>query len=106
MRKSTLLRLIISLALILVLAACAAPVEEQEDCRSEGQVKIGQSIADTFDVEVDQIMDWYCAGNEFEDILLALQTSQGTEINPEDLLNARAGGSTWDEIWQEVGLVP
>ena len=90
MKRSALLRLLWVLILVLLLAACARPNEGQAACRSDGQVKIGQSIAETFDVDVEQVMDWFCSGQEFEDILLALQTIQGTEIKPDDLLKAKA----------------
>ena len=102
MKRFAFARITLVLILFLLLTACGA--REEVTCRSEGQVKIGQSIADTFDVDTDRVMAWFCAGNEFEDILLALQTSQGLDLDPDALLKQKASGATWDEIWQEIGL--
>jgi hypothetical protein len=73
------------------------------DCYEESSV-IGQSISDTFDVPYEKVMSWFCAGHTYDDILLALQTAQTTDVTPDDLLQRKADGQSWDEIWQAIGL--
>jgi len=65
---------------------------------------IGDAIADKFNLPYEQVMTWFCSGYEFEDILLALQTHQQMETSIERLLEMRAEGNTWDEIWQQIDL--
>lgn len=48
-------------------------------------------------------MEWTCQGESFDDILLALQTSQISERSPEALL-LRKGEIGWEALWQELDL--
>lgn len=74
-------------------------------CYGPERHKIGWSIADTFEVPYEQVMTWFCQGSEFEDILLALQTGRSVAISIQELLEKRASGQQWDDIWDELGLV-
>ena len=75
------------------------------DCLGGVINPIGQSIAEDFDtVDYQQVIDWFCNGAEFEDILVALETETLTEISASDMLQMLAEGLTWDEIWQSIGL--
>lgn len=65
---------------------------------------MGESIAEKFDARYEDVMGWYCDGFAFEDILLALQTSQLTDELPGDLLEKLVNQS-WEEIWKELGLI-
>ena len=66
---------------------------------------IGRSIADDYDsATYEQVMTWFCNGAEFEDILVALETEEQTEVSAEEMLKMLADGFTWDEIWQIIGL--
>lgn len=66
---------------------------------------IGQEIASQYEeVTYEQVMDWFCNGANFEDILVALQTAKQTGEPAQSLLEMLAAGQTWDEIWQSVGL--
>ncbi|HZW03546.1 MAG TPA: hypothetical protein VFF68_06455 [Anaerolineaceae bacterium] len=105
MKRVVFVQVMLILIAALVLTACSAASEPAE-CRTEGQMKISQSIADTFAVDVELVTSWFCAGHEYEDILLALQTSQGTDLDPQELLERKASGSSWEAIWQEIGLAP
>lgn len=64
---------------------------------------VAEGIADEFEVEYQSVLDWFCKGSTFDDILLALQTSELTDESPESLL-AMTEQMTWDEIWNELGL--
>jgi hypothetical protein len=76
------------------------------DCYGTERHPIGESIADQFEIPYTQVMEWFCGGVEFEDILLALQTQKTTGIEVEVFLNLRKDGLGWDEIWQEMGISP
>ena len=66
---------------------------------------IGRSIADDYDsATYEQVMTWFCNGAEFEDILVALETEEQTDVSAEEMLKMLADGFTWDEIWQIIGL--
>ena len=64
---------------------------------------MGESIADKFNAAYEDVMGWYCDGYAFEDILLALQTSQLVEDSPQSLLS-RLDTRSWEEIWEELDL--
>lgn len=81
------------------------PQDPAGDCFATERHKVGESIAATFEVPYEQVITWFCQGSEFADILLALQTSEETGLPVEELLEKRAGGQSWDEIWKEIGLV-
>ena len=86
------------------------PVEETPtsgpDCYGPETHPIGQSIAEQFEEETnyDQVMVWFCNGALFDDILTALQTEKLSGTPAKDLLQMQAGGLTWDQIWNEIGL--
>jgi len=75
------------------------------DCYGSETHKIGEGIAEKFEVPYEMIMNWFCDGNQFEDILLALQTSQLITISPDELLTKRVNGQKWDNIWEDLGLI-
>ena len=75
------------------------------DCATGDANKIGESIASSYSfTTTEEVMTWFCQGAEFEDILTALETEEITGTAAEDMLQMRAEGLTWDEIWQVVGL--
>jgi hypothetical protein len=66
---------------------------------------IGSNIAENYDVAYSQVMEWYCQEYEFDDIILALETSElMPDYSPDDLLAMKSDGLRWDEIWIEIGL--
>ena len=95
------LGLILVLGAGLLLSSCSA----EDDCGAIDPHPIGQNIAENYAVDYDQVMDWYCQDHEFDDIILALET---TDLVPEysggALLAMRNDGLSWDEIWLEIGL--
>ncbi|MFO7625325.1 MAG: hypothetical protein R6V73_13335 [Anaerolineales bacterium] len=75
------------------------------ECLSPEAQTMGSSIAANFETTYEQVMGWYCAGHEFEDILLALETADSVDVPPADLLSKLEQGQSWDEIWKEIGLL-
>ncbi|MEX2029750.1 MAG: hypothetical protein WD906_02095 [Anaerolineales bacterium] len=65
---------------------------------------IAASIAEDFDTEYDQVIEWFCGGHTFEDILLALQTERLGSVGAADLLAERSEGKSWDVVWAELGI--
>jgi hypothetical protein len=83
-----------------------APEEEAIsvfECTETNPHPMGQSIAETFDVSYEQVMTWFCDDYTFDDILIALETGQATDIPAAVLLEMRME-KTWSEIWVEIGL--
>jgi hypothetical protein len=75
------------------------------ECASADAVMLGQSIADDFAfTSVEEVLTWFCAGAEFEDILVALQTEELSGVPAEEMLAMLADGLSWDDIWQTIGL--
>lgn len=83
----------------------ASELEQGPDCLGPELNEIGQGIADHFDAtNYDEVMTWFCNGAEFEDILLALQSEEQSDVQVEEMLLMLADGFTWDEIWQLLGM--
>ena len=92
----------------------SAPSSEQDSSQSTVEIDInctetnphpvGQSIAETFDLTYEEVMTWFCSGYTFEDILIGLQTSREADLPTEELLEMSESKS-WEEIWEEVGLL-
>lgn len=123
----------LSLALLLAVTACSlsqvgseAPAENpqpesqsapdaQTDSTSSGETTadanctdlnphpIGASIAADYEVSYEQVMTWFCSGYSFENILIALETSEAVDVPAEDLLQMLLE-KEWEDIWVEVGL--
>jgi hypothetical protein len=83
--------------------------EDQErqlvDCPPTEPHPVAESIAEKYQQDYQEIVDWYCAGYSFEDILVALQTSRLTDLEPLDLLE-KTQGQEWLEIWEDLNLNP
>lgn len=80
-----------------------APTEA--NCGSPEVNDLAESMAQDYDfTSRAEIMDWFCSGAEFEDILLALETEAQAGLPAEDALSMLVGGMSWEEIWQDYGL--
>ena len=80
-------------------------VMEEVYCGTEADFPIGQEIAEAYpDTSYEQVMDWYCDGFTFEDILTALETAEQMDMPTDDLLAMLKNGQSWEEIWSEIGL--
>lgn len=99
--------------LLIGLAACSvagdatgqeAPVAWAEgNCTEADPHPIGENIALTYDIPYDQVMVWYCSGYSFENILIALETSEAVDIPAEALLQMLLE-KDWETIWDAVGF--
>jgi len=75
-------------------------------CPADDASKIGRSIADSYPFSTaDEVTTWFCQGAEFEDIMVALETEELNGTPAEDMLQMRAEGMSWDEIWLAVGFL-
>jgi len=119
-------RILIVIILLFTLSACAnslsktvqhnrsreetnasAPLSNNEVERDIGDVScpdpdphpIAEEIAEKFSVSYEKVIHWYCEGNLFEDIMLALLTSKLREVEPDVVLKEILTKS-WDEIWE------
>ena len=72
-------------------------------CTETDPHPVGQEIAENYDVTYEEVMTWFCGGHAFDDILIALETSEATAVTVEDLLTMSEKMS-WEEIWVEVGF--
>ena len=63
------------------------------------------AIAETYGTSVSDVMDFFCNGYGFGEIMLALQTHQlnGEEIT--SMLDLRKSGHGWGQIWQEMDII-
>jgi hypothetical protein len=75
----------------------------QTNCSSLNPHPMAEGMAEQFDVTYDEVMTWYCDGSAFSDILLALETEQLVDQSPEELLSMLED-SSWEEIWQDLGV--
>lgn len=73
-------------------------------CADSNPHPIGESIAATYEVSYQQVMTWFCGGYSFENILIALETSEAVDV-PADTLLQMLLEKEWEEIWREVGFV-
>ncbi|MEK6221212.1 MAG: hypothetical protein N2D54_03095 [Chloroflexota bacterium] len=87
----------------------AAPVfsesEPNANCYGDEINQVGQGIANSYEIAYEQVMTLFCNGYLFEDILLALESSEQSGIAVEELLGRLDQGYTWDEIWVQIGIL-
>lgn len=75
------------------------------NCANEDANKIARAIADSYSfTTTEEVISWFCKGAEFEDIMVALETEELNGTAAEDMLQMRAEGLSWEEIWQVVGF--
>ena len=80
--------------------------EEAGYCAGVGTHPTAQRLADTYGVDYEQIMTWFCEEHYgFGEIMHALQTSDGEENTPEFLLHRKTELGGWGQVWQEQGLI-
>ena len=78
---------------------------EGKSCPTPDPHPIAGNIAEKYQRDYQEIIDWYCQGYEFEDILLALQTHRLTDKEVSVTLNM-TGNMSWKEIWDQYDLNP
>ncbi len=68
---------------------------------------VGMNIAEDYAVSYGEVMDWYSQCHSFDDIILALETSDLISgYSPQGLLAMRRDGLSWDQIWDRIELTP
>jgi len=86
-------------------AEAPAPIEGAVNinCTETNPHPVGQSIAAEYGVTYEEVMTWFCSGDTFDDILLALETKELTGVSVEELLerNREVG---WDQVWEDLGV--
>ncbi|MGD2144426.1 MAG: DUF5667 domain-containing protein [Anaerolineae bacterium] len=75
-------------------------------CVSDGTHPVAQRLAVRYEVELDQVEDWFCKdGYGFGEVLHALEMSQGlVDVTADEVLELRAKFG-WAQVWQLLGLV-
>jgi len=77
---------------------------EEFVCPETSPHPVAADIAETFDVEYELVIGWFCDGHAFDEILLALQTQKIVEVEVDFLLKERDSGKSWDQIWRELEI--
>ncbi len=72
-------------------------------CQGSEPHPVGSNIAETYEVPYEEVIGWFCEGYSFENILIALETSEATDIPAETLLEMLLE-KDWEVIWNEIGL--
>ena len=66
---------------------------------------LAEKIGERFGVGEDWVMGYFCDGYGMGAIMLAVKTGQLDGSDAEDLLEQRAEGQGWGQIWKEKGLI-
>lgn len=77
-------------------------------CLEDGEMQhpVAAGIAETYGVEYDQVIGWFCDGGfGFGQIMLALMTQEITGTSAEETLARRAAGEGWGKIWISMELI-
>ncbi|GAB4467500.1 MAG: hypothetical protein Kow00124_00480 [Anaerolineae bacterium] len=83
-----------------------APADDQQPeagvdyCVGAAPHPAAQALADQYGVGYDQIMEWFCSGSGFGEIVLALNLGAGTGIPPAEVLEMRETQGGWGQIKQ------
>lgn len=75
------------------------------ECGSDDDREIAESIATTYERPYRVIMGQFCQGSGFDDILLAMETEAQSSVPVQVLLNWRQAGTSWDQVWSDLGIV-
>jgi hypothetical protein len=108
--------LVLLAAVLAVTPALGASLIDEEDppdhstnyfcVNTDAEHPVGARLAAKFGMAYSEVMRLFCDGGwGFGQIMLALSTGKIAESSPIDLLNQRASGMGWGEIWQEMGLI-
>jgi hypothetical protein len=66
---------------------------------------LAEKIGERFGVGEEWVMDNFCDGYGMGAIMLALKTSQLEGSDAGEMLEQRANGQGWGQIWKEKGLI-
>jgi len=79
-------------------------------CEGSETHPVAQSMAEHYDVDSSQIMNWFCGSDQapgigLGQIMLALRKQDESGPSAQEMLRRRAGGEGWGQIWQDLGLL-
>lgn len=81
---------------------CSDAKQENHPLAAKIVAKYGEKL----EIDETTIMEWFCEGHSFGQIMLALTTHiLDPESDPYELLLAREGGLGWGKIWKDKGLI-
>ncbi|MGC9334471.1 MAG: DUF5667 domain-containing protein [Anaerolineae bacterium] len=86
------------------------PEDDESYCVGVDPHPVAQKLSDEYDIEIDEIMRWFCEGRHgLGEIKLALESGQPSSEGkggptPGDLLSMRKTMG-WGEIWQHYGMI-
>src|SRR5690606_34427831 len=74
---------------------------QSQYCENGGaEHPIARYLANQYDHAYTEILDWYCEGRQFGEIMLALATSDEYDGATGDVLALRAEVRGWAQVWQ------
>jgi hypothetical protein len=76
-----------------------------DDGKQEKPHPLADKVGERFEVTEEWVMDYFCAGYGMGAIMLALKTSKLDGSDAEELLEDRAQGQGWGQIWKDKGLI-
>ena len=90
-------------AALATLPPATGTLADPSPCQEGDPHQIGESIAQTYEFSYEQVMTWFCEGYSFENILIALETSEAVGVPAEALLQMLQD-KEWEEIWTDIGF--
>jgi hypothetical protein len=66
---------------------------------------VATGLSQTYAMPVEDIMNYFCNGHGFGQIMLALQTKAISGVDVSETLGSRESGMGWGEIWKNMGLI-
>ena len=75
----------------------------ETNCSAINPHPVAEGMAETFNITYDEVMELYCDGYAFSDLLLAYETTQLVDQSAEELLSLLET-RTWEEIWDDLGV--
>jgi hypothetical protein len=85
--------------------------EQERERNGEGCVGVdphpaAARLADMYDADYDDIMEWFCDGYGIGEIMLALRTSEQTDdADADDLLALKTEMGGWGQVWLSLDLI-
>ena len=77
-----------------------------DGCKLMGwEIYILERLAERYEVSIDELEGWYCAGYGFGEIALAYEISLASATRVEEIFAMREEGLSWPEILLAVGLI-
>lgn len=82
-------------------------LEIDTNCFEDEIHPVAEMISQDFNeiTDCEEVMNWFCNGAEFEDIMNALLTEETTNIDAGELLLRLAEGEIWNDIWIDLKII-